>query len=268
MSLHLPYQVLLTSGAAWQLTGAQRTRYAQPRDWPRDFGRHGARASGAESLHCSFCTKSQHNVQKLIAGPSVYICDECVDLCVDVVRDGIIWRVLSRLRSSEGSGTDALQSVFEHVRSRPTEEVVSYVEQSRVGVQQGRRTLEFIDRRLEMPEGEIPQEADAQTSQLFAHLKTNTKEELVVLRKNTQRELMHYEDALRIGTTVLDERRRNKRIDEGDAKALEAAREGRIANRTPSPGTEESLRRFIDSMQRGRVEFSIAPLTPDGKVTA
>jgi hypothetical protein len=113
-----------------------------------------------------------------------------------------------------------------------------------------------------------------------------------------------------------------KRIDEADAKNLEATREARIANKTPSPGTEESLRRFIDSMQRGqpnydemtpplaaanrsqvsrtgplmksfgalqsltfrtvnaqgmdvydavfeqgRVEFSIAPLTSDGKVT-
>lgn len=114
-----------------------------------------------------------------------------------------------------------------------------------------------------------------------------------------------------------------KRIDEADAKNLEATREARIANKTPSPGTEESLRRFIDSMQRGqpnydemtpplaaanrsqvsrtgplmksfgalqsltfrtvnaqgmdvydavfeqgRVEFWIAPLTSDGKVTA
>ncbi|UDG80618.1 ATP-dependent Clp protease ATP-binding subunit ClpX [Candidatus Hartigia pinicola] len=40
-------------------------------------------------LHCSFCGKSQHEVRKLIAGPSVYICDECVDLCLDIVRDEI-----------------------------------------------------------------------------------------------------------------------------------------------------------------------------------
>jgi Domain of unknown function (DUF3471) len=117
--------------------------------------------------------------------------------------------------------------------------------------------------------------------------------------------------------------RHARRIDEADAKNLEAAREARIANKAPSPGTEESLRRFIDSMQRGqpnydemtptlaaanrshiswsgplmkslgalksitfrtvnaqgfdvydatfekgRVEFSIAPLTSDGKVAA
>lgn len=38
-------------------------------------------------LYCSFCAKSQHEVRKLIAGPSVYICDECVDLCNDIIRD-------------------------------------------------------------------------------------------------------------------------------------------------------------------------------------
>jgi ATP-dependent Clp protease ATP-binding subunit ClpX len=38
-------------------------------------------------LYCSFCGKSQHEVRKLIAGPSVYVCDECVDLCNDIIRE-------------------------------------------------------------------------------------------------------------------------------------------------------------------------------------
>ncbi len=40
-------------------------------------------------LYCSFCGKSQHDVKKLIAGPSVFICDECVDLCNDIIREEI-----------------------------------------------------------------------------------------------------------------------------------------------------------------------------------
>src|SRR5256714_2170124 len=36
-------------------------------------------------LHCTFCGKSQHEVRKLIAGPTVFICDECVELCMDIV---------------------------------------------------------------------------------------------------------------------------------------------------------------------------------------
>jgi ATP-dependent Clp protease ATP-binding subunit ClpX len=43
--------------------------------------------SGEKTLYCSFCGKSQHEVKKLIAGPSVFICDECIDLCNDIIRD-------------------------------------------------------------------------------------------------------------------------------------------------------------------------------------
>ncbi|MBT9461689.1 MAG: ATP-dependent Clp protease ATP-binding subunit ClpX [Rugosibacter sp.] len=46
-------------------------------------------ADGDKLLYCSFCGKSQHEVKKLIAGPSVFICDECIDLCNDIVRDEI-----------------------------------------------------------------------------------------------------------------------------------------------------------------------------------
>lgn len=41
-------------------------------------------------LYCSFCGKSQHEVKKLIAGPSVFICDECIDLCNDIIRDDAV----------------------------------------------------------------------------------------------------------------------------------------------------------------------------------
>lgn len=44
---------------------------------------------GGKLLYCSFCGKSQHEVRKLIAGPSVFICDECVDLCNDIIREEI-----------------------------------------------------------------------------------------------------------------------------------------------------------------------------------
>jgi len=43
--------------------------------------------SSEKPLYCSFCGKSQHEVKKLIAGPSVFICDECIDLCTDIIRE-------------------------------------------------------------------------------------------------------------------------------------------------------------------------------------
>jgi ATP-dependent Clp protease ATP-binding subunit ClpX len=47
------------------------------------------KAESEKLLYCSFCGKSQHEVRKLIAGPSVFICDECVDLCNDIIREEI-----------------------------------------------------------------------------------------------------------------------------------------------------------------------------------
>ena len=44
---------------------------------------------GEKLLYCSFCGKSKHEVRKLIAGPSVFICDECIELCNDIIRDEI-----------------------------------------------------------------------------------------------------------------------------------------------------------------------------------
>jgi ATP-dependent Clp protease ATP-binding subunit ClpX len=49
-----------------------------------------ANNTGSDSkntLYCSFCGKSQHEVRKLIAGPTVFICDECVELCMDIIRE-------------------------------------------------------------------------------------------------------------------------------------------------------------------------------------
>ncbi|MEO8884378.1 MAG: ATP-dependent Clp protease ATP-binding subunit ClpX [Devosia sp.] len=43
--------------------------------------------SSKNTLYCSFCGKSQHEVRKLIAGPTVFICDECVELCMDIIRE-------------------------------------------------------------------------------------------------------------------------------------------------------------------------------------
>ncbi len=62
-------------------------------------------SSGGDSkntLYCSFCGKSQHEVRKLIAGPTVFICDECVELCMDIIREET---KTSGLKSSEGVPT-------------------------------------------------------------------------------------------------------------------------------------------------------------------
>ena len=52
--------------------------------------------SNKNTLFCSFCGKSQHEVKKLIAGPTVFICDECVELCMDIIKEEV--------KTSEGKG--------------------------------------------------------------------------------------------------------------------------------------------------------------------
>ncbi|NCO87904.1 ATP-dependent Clp protease ATP-binding subunit ClpX [bacterium] len=64
-----------------------------------------ANATGGDSkntLYCSFCGKSQHEVRKLIAGPTVFICDECVELCMDIIREET---KSAGLKSSDGVPT-------------------------------------------------------------------------------------------------------------------------------------------------------------------
>jgi len=55
----------------------------------------------SEILYCSFCGKSEHEVRKLIAGPSVCICDECVDLCNDIITEEM------QEQAKENKNTDA-----------------------------------------------------------------------------------------------------------------------------------------------------------------
>jgi ATP-dependent Clp protease ATP-binding subunit ClpX len=68
-------------------------------------GTSGGSGSGSDAkntLYCSFCGKSQHEVRKLIAGPTVFICDECVELCMDIIREE---SKTSLVKSSDGVPT-------------------------------------------------------------------------------------------------------------------------------------------------------------------
>ena len=79
------------------------------------------KGSSEKLLYCSFCGKSQHEVRKLIAGPSVFICDECIELCNDIIRD----EAQSRRRQSHRAPSPDLPTPAEiashprPVRDRP-----------------------------------------------------------------------------------------------------------------------------------------------------
>jgi len=84
------------------------------------------KGSSEKLLYCSFCGKSQHEVKKLIAGPSVFICDECIDLCNDIIRD------------EQGSGATADQP--KEGLPTPTE-ISGILDQYVVGQDRAKRTL-------------------------------------------------------------------------------------------------------------------------------
>ncbi len=69
-------------------------------------------------LYCSFCGKSQHEVRKLIAGPSVFICDECVELCNDIIREELEEKAQSA-RSSLPKPKEILEVLDQYVIGQP-----------------------------------------------------------------------------------------------------------------------------------------------------
>jgi hypothetical protein len=88
----------------------------------------------------------------------------------------------------------------------PTEQVAYYVERGRKGIERSRLALHCIQRRLAMPKGEAPADGDILTMPRFVYLRDKTREDLLALQEQTQRELKWYEAALRIAATVLGER--------------------------------------------------------------
>ena len=82
-------------------------------------------SSDDKALHCSFCGKNQHEVRKLIAGPSVFICDECIDLCNDII-----------LEESQEAARDAVRNEL------PTPmEIKSFLDDYVIGQEKPKRTL-------------------------------------------------------------------------------------------------------------------------------
>jgi hypothetical protein len=158
--------------------------------------------AGARTLYCSFCRKSQHEVKKLIAGPSVYICDECVELCVDIVREGGEYRVFWLLKD-DSTGTAS-------ARVASKEELAEYVARGRKGVERTRLTLLGIRRSLALRKGQNPGGDDIpdppELARLLAQLEHKPREELAALEQEAKVVLRRYEQELQVAAGALAER--------------------------------------------------------------
>lgn len=74
---------------------------------------------GGKLLYCSFCGKSQHEVRKLIAGPSVFVCDECVELCNDIIREEVEEKASGQGDSKLPTPHEINQNLDEYVIGQP-----------------------------------------------------------------------------------------------------------------------------------------------------
>jgi|TARA_B110000285_G_scaffold110803_1_gene125790 ATP-dependent Clp protease ATP-binding subunit ClpX len=84
----------------------------------------GTGEGGGKILYCSFCGKSQNDVRKLIAGPSVFICDECVDLCNDIIREEILDQELPEAEDHLPTPKEIRAALEEYVIGQPRAKMV------------------------------------------------------------------------------------------------------------------------------------------------
>jgi hypothetical protein len=145
-----------------------------------------------EILYCSFCGKSQHDVRKLVAGPAVYICDECVDLCTDIVDEQLL-----RLIEGDAQAASAMS----------TERLLHYVEHASKGEQRNRLALERVEQLLALRQNTEPADDSMLTSADFTQLKSKTTQQLLAMQKYSQDQLRRYQQAVRTARPVLDERK-------------------------------------------------------------
>ena len=104
------------------------------------------RGDDGKLLYCSFCGKSQHEVRKLIAGPNVFICDECVELCNDIIREELEEREVST--GSQLPKPQEIKTVLDEyvIGQQPAKKVLSvavYNHYKRLEVSHGRNDVEI-----------------------------------------------------------------------------------------------------------------------------
>jgi hypothetical protein len=143
-------------------------------------------------LKCSFCGKSQHEIQKLIAGPAVFICNECVALCADIIGDEDLAKVLNEDRAA----------ALGRLRERSTEALNAYVVQRQREIEVVAASLAEIATRLSFADFKDAPAFDKR----FGYLEAKRRDELLAIKQNTEQRLWANRDTLAAAQVILAER--------------------------------------------------------------
>jgi len=101
-----------------------------------------AERAATKTLYCSFCGKSQHDVNKLIAGPDSFICDECVGLCNDIIELGALLKLLEEDEAAGAAGYPKLEAFLAlHPKERLPDDLAR-MERDLTRMREGLRTFD------------------------------------------------------------------------------------------------------------------------------
>jgi hypothetical protein len=142
-------------------------------------------------LRCSFCGHHQYEVRKLVAGPAVFICDECIGLCTDIVDEQLLHLI-------EGDEDSA--------RAMSTDRLLHYMEHASRGVERNRLLSQTIEGVFALRENASAANDPALQSAGIARLKDKTSDELLAMKTFSQGQLKRYEQALRTATPIVNAR--------------------------------------------------------------
>src|SRR5262249_31953924 len=166
---------------------------------------HRNRQSRKRCTAPSAARASTKSASKLIAGPTIFICDECVELCVNIIREESALDKIVSPFWPEQIGDRTAATVFELVRDLSSEELKDALERGQKGVERNRRVLHVIERRLAMREGEDLHGDDLLALPELTHLKNKSRDELLALQQTAQVQLKRCEEGVRIATAMLAE---------------------------------------------------------------
>ena len=162
-----------------------------------------AAPSGPKTLYCSFCGKPSLEVETLIAGPSVFICNECVGLCDEIVEHSKVLRLL-RADRDEADGQPRLST---YLADRSDDQIRAYLAGAERDLARERDYLRLVDEAIAMrAEGRRPAARAAGGPQLPTHFDEKTDAEMKAHRAEAAAKLALGMKAVEVVTGILEAR--------------------------------------------------------------